>query len=305
MAILLNKETKIVVQGITGREARMVSAYTLRYGTPILAGVTPGKGGDFVENVPVYDSLELALKNYPMINTSAIYVPPAFVYDAVMEAISNKIRLIFIATENVPQRDAVKFLTLAKKRDVKIVGPNSVGIISPIYKMKIGAIGGDRVERCFVPGSIGVISRSGGMTAEVSFMIKKAGFGISTAVSIGGDQFIGLKPVDLLKLFEQDIETKAVVMFSEPGTNFEEKVAQFLSEKKFTKHLICFIAGKFTENLPEDTIFGHAGAMISKGIGKPSSKIKILREAGASVADKFDDIIYILKRLLERDNNGR
>lgn len=298
MAILLNKESKIVIQGITGREARMVTAHTLHYGTPILAGVTPGKGGDFVESVPVYDSLELAIRNNPLINTSAIYVPPASVYDAVLEAIFNKIKLIFIATENVPQRDATKFLRIAKENGVKIVGPNSVGIISPKYKMKIGAIGGDKVERCFIPGSVGVISRSGGMTAEISYMIKKAGFGISTAVSIGGDPFIGLKPVDLLKLFQQDIETEAVVMFSEPGTNFEEQVAQFLNEGKFTKPLICFIAGKFTENLPEDTVFGHAGAMISKGIGKPSSKIKILREAGANVADKFDDIIILLKKIL-------
>lgn len=298
MAILLDKETKIVIQGITGREARMVTVHTLSYGTPILAGVTPGKGGDFVESVPVYDSLELALKNNPLINTSAIYVPPASVYDAVLEAIFNKIKLIFIATENVPQKDAIKFLRIAKENGVKIVGPNSVGIISPKYKMKIGAIGGDRVERCFVTGSVGVISRSGGMTAEVSFMVKKGGFGISTAVSIGGDPFIGLKPLDLLKLFEEDIETKGVVMFSEPGTNFEENVAQFLYEKKFTKPLICFIAGKFTENLPEDTVFGHAGAMISKGIGKPSSKMRILRQSGASIADKFDDIIIILKKVL-------
>ena len=298
MAILLNKDTKIVIQGITGREASMVTRHTLRYGTPILAGVTPGKGGELVEGVLVYDSLQCALNDNPSINTSAIYVPPAFVYDAVLEAIYNKIKLIFIATENVPQKDAIKFLTLARKNDVKIVGPNSVGIISPKYKMKIGAIGGDKVERCFVTGPVGVISRSGGMTAEISFMVKKAGFGISTAVSIGGDPFIGLKPLDLLKLFEEDIETKAVVMFSEPGTNFEEEVAQFLCEKKFTKPLICFIAGKFTENLPEDTVFGHAGAMISKGIGKPSSKINILRESGAEVANKFDDIIIILKRLL-------
>ena len=298
MAILLDNNTNIVIQGITGREASMVVKHQLHYGTPILAGTRPGKAGTFVENVPVYDSLELAIKDHPMINTSAIYVPPASVYDATLEAIFNGIELIFIPTENVPQRDAIKFLKLASERDVKIIGPNSVGVISPKYRMKLGAIGGDNVERCFVPGCIGVISRSGGMTAETSFMIKKAGFGVSTAVSIGGDPFIGLKPVDLLKLFESDLETKAVVMFSEPGTNFEEEVAQFLIEKRFSKPLISFIAGRFTENLPEDTVFGHAGAMISRGIGKPSTKMKALRDAGAYVLERFDDIIILLKKII-------
>ena len=301
MAILLDENTKIVIQGITGREASMVVKHKLRYGTPVLAGVRPGKAGEFVENVPVYDSLELAMKDYPMINTSAIYVPPSAVCDATLEAIFNGIKLIFIPTENVPQKDAIKFLKLANEKGVKIVGPNSVGIISPKYRMKIGAIGGDNVDRCFVSGCIGVISRSGGMTAETSFMVKKAGFGVSTAISIGGDPFIGLKPVDLLNLFETDSQTKAVVMFSEPGTNFEEETAQFLIEKRFSKPLISFIAGRFTENLPEDTVFGHAGAMISKGIGKPSTKMKVLREAGAYVLERFDDIIELLKKIIKND----
>ncbi|MDY6821764.1 MAG: succinate--CoA ligase subunit alpha [Deferribacterota bacterium] len=298
MAIILDKNTNIVIQGITGREASMVTRHTLNYGTPILAGVTPGKGGQRVESVSVYNSLELAISKNPAINTTAIYVPPAFVYDAVLEAIFNNIKIIFIATENVPQRDAIKFLKLAKEKGVYIIGPNSVGIISPKYRMKIGAIGGDNVERCFVPGSVGVISRSGGMTAETAFMIKRAGFGVSSAVSIGGDPFIGMKPLDLIKLFGSDDETEAIVMFSEPGTNFEEEVADYLKHNKYNKPIIAFIAGRFTESLPEDTVFGHAGAMISKGIGKPSEKIKKLKDCGVYVADKFDDIQPLLRDAL-------
>jgi len=298
MAILLDEETKIVIQGITGREASMVTKHTLNYGTPIVAGVTPGKGGEVIENVPVYDSLKSATNASPDINTSAVYVPPAFVYDAVLEAISNKIKLIFIATENVPQKDEIKFLKLAKENNVQVVGPNSVGIISPKYRMKIGAIGGDNVERCFVPGNVGVISRSGGMTAETSYMVKRTGYGISTAISIGGDPFIGLKPVDLLNLFDKDEETKAVILFSEPGTSFEEEVAEYIKEGGFNKPLISFVAGKFTESFQEDTVFGHAAAMISKGVGKPSMKTEKLKEAGAYVAEEFDDILLLLRDIL-------
>ncbi|MBO8167887.1 MAG: CoA-binding protein [Thermoanaerobacteraceae bacterium] len=297
MAILLDRNSKIVIQGITGREASMVTRHTLDYGTPIVAGVTPGKGGSDVHGVPVYDTVKAACAEHE-INTAVVYVPPAFVYDAVLEAIGSGIKFIFIATENVPQLDAVKFLALARREGVRIVGPNSVGIISPGERMKVGAIGGDNVERCFVPGHVGVISRSGGMTAETSWMVKKAGFGVSTSISIGGDPLIGSTPVDLLELFENDPDTHAVVTFSEPGTRFEEDMAEFVARGGFTKPLISFVAGRFTETLPEGTVFGHAGAMISGGTGKPSQKMKKLREAGAYVAEQFDDIITLLQQVL-------
>ncbi|GAW92806.1 succinate--CoA ligase subunit alpha [Calderihabitans maritimus] len=297
MAILLDRNCKIVVQGITGREASMVTKHTLDYGTPIVAGVTPGKGGQEVHGVPVYDTLRQACREHE-INTAMVYVPPAFVLSAVMEAIDNGIKFIFIATENVPQHDVIKFLHIAREEGVRIVGPNSVGIISPGERMKLGAIGGDNPERCFVPGHVGVISRSGGMTAETAWMVKRAGYGVSTCVSIGGDALIGSPPKDLLALFEQDTDTQAVVTFSEPGTNFEEEMADFVREGGFTKPLISFVAGKFTETLPEGTVFGHAGAMIAGGMGKPSHKIEKLRDAGVHVADKFDDIITLLRQIL-------
>ncbi|MDN5346937.1 MAG: succinyl-CoA synthetase alpha subunit [Clostridia bacterium] len=294
MAILADAQAKIVIQGITGREASMVTRHSLDYGTRILAGVTPGKGGQEIYGVPIYDTLKDACREHDL-NVSVVYVPPAFAYEAVLEAIENGIKLIVVITENIPQHDVIKFLYIARKNGVRIIGPNCVGVISPGYRVKLGAIGGDNPDRCFVPGAVGVISRSGGMTAEVSWMIKRAGFGVSTSISIGGDPLIGSPPKELLELFEKDPETKAVVTFSEPGTNFEEEMAAFIKDGGFTKPLIAFIAGKFTEGMPEGTIFGHAGAIISAGRGRPSDKARKLKEAGAIVADQFDDLIPILR----------
>ncbi len=298
MSILLDKNSRIVIQGITGREAAMVTKHSLDYGTTILAGVTPGKSGQDVHGVPVYDTLKKAIQIHE-VNTSVVYVPPAFVYDAVLEAIAANIELILIATENVPQLDALKFLARAKQAGVCVIGPNSVGMITPKDRVKVGAIGGDNVERCFAPGRVGVISRSGGMTAETSWMVKRAGYGVSTSVSIGGDGLIGSSIKDLLQLFEQDSETDAVVTFSEPGTHFEEEAAEMLLAGEFTKPLFSFIAGRFTESLPEGTVFGHAGAMISGGTGKPSQKIFKLQAAGAHVLERFDDLIPLLKQKLD------
>lgn len=297
MSILINQNTRLAVQGITGREASMIVSHTLAYGTNIFAGVTPGKGGQHVQGVPVYDTVAEAVKKHD-INASLIVVPPAFALDAVLEAISSGIKLIVVTTENIPQHDAVKLLYAARKKNVTIIGPNTVGMINPKDRIKMGSIGGDRPERCFVPGNVGVISRSGGMTAETSWMVKRAGFGVTTSIGIGGDSLIGTKIKDLLVLFEKDNETEAVVTFSEPGTSFEEDAAQLLKEGGFTKPLISFVAGKFTESMPEGTVFGHAGAMISGNTGRPSLKMKALKDSGAHVVEKYDDIISALQTVL-------
>jgi succinyl-CoA synthetase alpha subunit len=297
MAILINQDTRLVVQGITGREATMVVNHTLAYGTKIFAGVTPGKGGQFVQGIPVYDTVAEAVQKHK-VNASLIIVPPSFALDAVLESIQQGIKLIVVTTENIPQHDAVKLLYVARKEGVTIIGPNTVGMINPKDKMKMGSIGGDRPERCFVPGHVGVISRSGGMTAETSWMIKRAGFGVTTSIGIGGDSLIGTSIKDLLALFEKDDETEAVVTFSEPGTSFEEEAAEFLKAGGFTKPLISFVSGKFTEGLPEGTVFGHAGAMISGDVGRPSLKMKALREAGAIVVERYDDILEVLKTIV-------
>lgn len=297
MGILIDRHSRIVIQGITGREASMVTRHTLAYGTRIVAGVTPGKGGQEVHGVPVYDTLKEACREHSP-DTSVIYVPPAAVYDAVAEAVANGIKLILIPTENVPQKDAVKLLALARRAGVRVIGPNSVGVINPAERVKLGAIGGDNVERCFVPGPVGVISRSGGMTAEVSWMVKRAGYGVSTSVSIGGDALIGTTIADLLLLFEEDPQTRAVVIFSEPGTSQEEEAADLIHQGRFTKPLIAYIAGRFTEHMPEGTVFGHAAALISGNYGRPSLKAARLKEVGAHVLDDFDDLIPTLRQIL-------
>lgn len=297
MGILINRQSRIVVQGITGREASMVTQHTLAYGTRIMAGVTPGKGGQQVHGVPVYDTLKAACGAH-RVDTSLIYVPPAFAADAVAEAVANGIRLILIPTENMPRKDAVKCLALAHRAAVRVIGPNSVGMINPAERVKLGAIGGDNVERCFVPGAVGVISRSGGMTAEVSWMVKRAGYGVSTSVSIGGDALIGSSIRDLLELFEADGQTRAVVVFSEPGTSQEEEAAEFVRQGGFTKPLIVYIAGRFTEQMPEGTVFGHAAAIISGDSGRPSLKAACLQKAGARVLESFDDLIPTLQRVM-------
>jgi len=299
MAILVDKDSKIVVQGITGREASMVTKHALAYGTKIVAGVTPGKEGQDVEGVPVYDTLKRACQENEL-NTSVTYVPPAFAYDAVMEAIGNGIKLIVIITERIPRHDVAKFLLAAKEAHCTIIGPNSVGVITPEDKLKLGAIGGDNVERCFVPGEVGVVSRSGGMTAECSWMVKRAGFGISTSVSIGGDPLIGSPPKTILNMFEEDPKTKAVVLWGEPGTNYEEDVADFVKNGGFTKPLIAYITGRFVEDMPEGTVFGHAASIIEGGVGKPSNKIARLRDAGCHVAENFNDIIELLQDVMTK-----
>lgn len=297
MAILATTDSRVVIQGITGREASMVTRHALAYGTRILAGVTPGKEGQEVEGVPIYDTMKRACQKHDL-NTSVVYVPPAFAYDAVMEAIGHGIKLILIITERIPRHDVTKFLAAARAANCTVVGPNSVGILSPGEKVKLGAVGGDNVSRCFVPGEVGVISRSGGMTAECSWMVKKAGFGVSTSVSIGGDPLIGSPPKTILALFEKDPKTRAVILWGEPGTSYEEDVADFIKEGRFTKPLIAYVAGKFVEDMSEGTVFGHAASIIEGGKGKPSLKKAKLREAGAHVANRFNEIIELLQRVL-------
>lgn len=298
MAILIDKNSRVIIQGITGREASMVARHMLDYGTGILAGVTPGKGGQEIYGIPVLDTVKAAVQEHEA-DTSVIYVPPAFAYDAVLEAVANGIKLVVIITENIPQKDAVRFLYRAKQAGVRVIGPNSVGVINPADRVKLGAIGGDNVERCFMPGRVGVISRSGGMTAETSWMVKRAGYGVSTSISIGGDALIGSTIKDLLELFEQDPGTEAVVTFSEPGTGQEEEAADFIEKGGYTKPLFCYVAGRFTEHMPEGTVFGHAGAIISGGMGKPSTKMERLEKAGAIVVNDYDNLIDELRRVLK------
>jgi len=296
MSILIDENTKLVVQGITGREASEKVPEMLNYGTNILAGVTPGKKGETVENIPVYDTVKDALKNHPEINTSLIYVPPFAAKEAAFEALENDIKLINIVTERVPVKDTYDIIRKAHENDATVVGPTSVGIISP-EKSKVGPIGGSKPEKVYNKGKVGVISKSGGMTTETARVISEAGHGISTAVGLGGDILSGTTFVDALKLFEEDDQTEAVVMFGELGGKYENQVARFLENKKFSKPLLSFVAGEFTEKLPQRN-YGHAGAIIREEKETPSYKKKILRASGAEVVEIHHEIGEKLKEVL-------
>ncbi len=295
MAILFPDQPKIIIQGITGREASMVARHMIQYGTSIMAGVTPGKGGEEIFGIPIYDTVRDTSRHLERADISIIYVPPLSVFDAVVEAIEDKIPLVLIITERVPQHDIMNLIKMASENSVRLVGPNIVGIINPGKKIKLGPIGGDDPTRCFVGGKVGVISRSGGMTAEVSYMIKKAGHGVSTAISIGGDSLIGTSPKDLLEMFRRDDETDAIVLFSEPGTGYEEEAAVYIQSSRFDKPMVAFVAGRFVEDMPSGTTFGHAGAIIERGLGKPSEKIRRLESAGVRVAHEFGEITDLVR----------
>lgn len=296
MAILFDRETRIVVQGVTGREARMVTAHMRAYGTAVVCGVTPGRGGEEVAGVPVYDTVTEAVAAHQP-TAALVSVPPAAVLDAALESIDAGVRLLVIATERVPKHDALRLLAAARATGTRVIGPNSVGVISPGERVKVGAIGGDQPERAFVPGRVGIVSRSGGMTAELGLMLRRRGFGVSTAVSVGGDALIGTPPADLLPLFEADTETDAVLLFGEPGPRFEEDVAAALADGLFRKPLFALVAGRFTESLPEGTPFGHAAAIIHGASGRPSAKLAALRQAGAWVAEDLDELTDFLATL--------
>lgn len=297
MSILVDKDTRVVVQGITGREGSFVTNEMLRYGTKVLAGVTPGKGGEEIHGVPVYDTLKQALNAHPEINTSLIYVPPLSAKEAAIEAISNEIKLINIITERVPIHDTADLYSYAVSRGARVVGPTSVGILSP-GKCKLGPIGGTDPDFQFKPGRIGIISKSGSMTSETAWILCQAGFGISTALSVGGDVIACATFADLLPLFEADPDTDAVVMFGEPGGVYEEQAAEFMKTGGFTKPLVAFIAGKFADAMPSGITFGHAGAIMERGMGSPKAKVEALREGGVLVAEVHHEIAVLLKNAL-------
>ncbi len=295
MSIFVDEDTKILVQGITGREASEKVPEMLDYGTEVVAGVTPGKGGQEVHGVPVYDTVEEALEQHPEINASVVYVPPRFAKDAAFEAIESEIKFLNIITEHIPVKDSWDIHRKASEKEVRIVGPTSVGIISP-EKTKLGPIGGSDPEKMYRPGKIGIVSKSGGMTTETAHVLKQSGLGISTAMGIGGDIIAGTDFVDALKAFEEDPETEAIVMFGELGGRSELKAAEFI-EEEMTKPVIAFIAGEFTEELPSKQ-YGHAGAIIRAEKERPSYKKKKLEEAGAHVVEMHHEIGEKLDELL-------
>jgi succinyl-CoA synthetase alpha subunit len=294
VSILIDQNTICLIQGITGKEGSRVAANMASYGTKVVAGVTPGKGGQEVEGVRVYNTVAEALAKHPDINTTGVYVPPFAVLSAVREALQSKIPLIHIIAEHVPIKDTALIIAEAKKNQARVVGPSSIGLISP-GQAKVGSIGGADADRAFGPGKIGVLSKSGGMASEVSWLLKKNGFGQSTVVGIGGDVLVGSSFADLLELFAQDSETEAVVLVGEFGGTYEEDAADFIQKSKFSKPVVAFISGLFAEGLPQGIALGHAGAIIEGGKGTRKGKVEALEKAGVSIAHIPTEIPEILK----------
>jgi succinyl-CoA synthetase alpha subunit len=296
MSIFADENTKLLIQGITGRAASEKTPHMIDYGTDVVAGVTPGKGGEEVAGVPVYDTVQEALEEHPEIDTSLVYVPYFAAKDAILEALENGIKKINVTTERIPTRDMWEVRKELERKDATLVGPTSVGVISP-GKTKIGPIGGNRAKEAYNKGRIGIVSKSGGMTTETAQVVQNAGFGISTAMDIGGDKIAGTNFVEALEMFEEDDQTDAVVMFGELGGTYENQVAEMLERGDFTKTLVAFITGKFTEDMPSQQ-YGHAGAVIRGDEDKPSHKEKVLRDSGAHVVDVHHEIGDKLGELL-------
>ncbi|OHA17180.1 MAG: hypothetical protein A3G52_01630 [Candidatus Taylorbacteria bacterium RIFCSPLOWO2_12_FULL_43_20] len=298
MGLLLPKNAKLIAQGITGSEGRVALPWMQKYGTKIVAGVTPGKGGQELSGVPVFDTVEKAVEKVGQVDGSVLFVPPMQVKKAVEEAIRAGIRFILIGAEKVPVADASAMYELALKKGANIIGPSSVGLISPSRKIKIGSIGGPNPDQVYKEGEIAVISKSGGMTSEIALHLGQHGFGISWAVGIGGERIICADFADFLLELEKDFTTKASVIFGELGGTYEERVAHLVREKKIKKPVVAFIAGEFTETLPSNIQFGHAGAIIEGRSSRPSAKRKILAQSGITVADDFDEIAELVKKVI-------
>lgn len=296
MSILINADTKVLVQGITGFQGRMDTEFSLAYGTKIVCGVTPGRAGESVHGVPTFNTVRSATEQFS-IDASILYVPANSLRNAALEAIDAGIKLLVATTENVPRHDASLIVAEAIRHDVRIVGFNTNGIITP-GECKLGGIGGDRPERSYVPGRIGVCSRSGGMSAEISWTLKKAGLGVSTCVSMGGDPITGMMMVDYLRLFDSDPLTDAMVIFGEPGSAHEQGVAEAVLNREIRKPVFAIVAGVFQEQYPKGVSFGHVAAMISTDQDTATEKRKMLQSSGVTVVQSLGELASRLPNAL-------
>ncbi len=299
MSILVDEESRVLVQGITGREGMVRTRLMKDYGTNVIAGVTPGKGGEDIYGIPVYDSVEEAWERQGPVDISVIFVPAALVKNAALEAIDAGIKLLVIVPDRVPIFDVLEISHAAKERGASFVGPNTLGLVSP-GKAVLGMIGGraERAREWFQPGHVGVSSRSGGMTSAISYYLTEAGVGQSTIIHVGGDAVVGLSHPEVMELFEQDEQTEMVALFGEIGTTQEERVADLIEKGKFTKPLIAFIGGKAAKS---GTRFSHAGAIVEGSRGSYESKVSRLITVGAHVVDAISDIPKMAKKLSKGD----
>jgi succinyl-CoA synthetase alpha subunit len=288
MSILVDKNTRVVVQGITGKEGTFHTEQMLGYGTAVVAGVTPGKGGQSIEGVPVFNSLHEAVEKEGA-NTSCLFVPPPFAADAIMEGISANLAVVVCITEGIPTLDMVKAAGFLDGKESVLIGPNCPGIISP-GKTKVGIMPG----HIHTPGPVGVISRSGTLTYEVVDQLTRVGLGQSTCLGIGGDPIVGTTFIDHLKRFRDDPDTEGVVIIGEIGGSTEEEAAKFI-QAEFDKPVIAFIAG---QTAPPGKRMGHAGAIISGGEGKAQDKIRALESAGITVVHNLGKLGETVRQVM-------
>ncbi|MBI4307337.1 MAG: succinate--CoA ligase subunit alpha [Chloroflexi bacterium] len=291
MSILVDSNTRLVVQGITGREGSFHASRCKAYGTNLVAGVTPGKGGTrFEDTAPVFNSVAQAVRETGA-NVSLIFVPPPFAADAILEATDAGIKLVVCITEGIPVLDMTRVWQVIKDKPVRLIGPNCPGVISPGPRCKVGIMPGDIHK----PGSIGVVSRSGTLTYEAVAQLTELGFGQSTCVGIGGDPIIGTSFVDALRLFQDDSETEAVTLIGEIGGTKEQDAAEFI-KSKMTKPVAAFIAGM---SAPPGRRMGHAGAIITGASGLASEKVRVLREAGCAIIPSPAEIGATVQQMLQ------
>jgi len=297
MSILIDEEKRVVIQGITGREGMARAQLMKDYGTRVVAGVTPGRKGEVVHGIPVYDTVEEANEKEGPLDVSVIFIPAALVKEAALEALDAGIKLLVIVPDRVPLYDVLEIAKRTKEKGARFVGPNTLGLISP-GKAVLGMIGGraQSARDWFKPGVVGVTSRSGGITSAMSYYLGRAGIGQSTIIHVGGDAVLGTPHPDVVQMFEKDEETKVVVMFGEIGSTQEERVADLIERKEFTKPLIAFIGGAAAKS---GTRFSHAGAIIEGGRGTHEGKVKRLKEVGAHVVDDFNDIPKVTMDVLK------
>jgi succinyl-CoA synthetase alpha subunit len=297
MSILIDQDSTFIIQGITGREAVTMTRELLDYGAKVVGGVTPGRKGRDVHGVPVEDTAR-AFTSKMQVDGAIVVVPPAFAADAILEAVEAGIKLIVVVTERIPRKQVAQAVEYAQQEGARIIGPNCLGIIAP-GKSRMGGIGGaaDATRRAFIPGSIGVMSRSGGMSVEISNALSQAGLGVSTAVSIGGDAIIGSTYAELMPLFEADSQTEGIAIYSEPGGRMEAELAEYMQASQSRLPVVAFMAGRFMDAMP-GMRFGHAGTIVEGRADTTADKIARMEAAGISVAERIEDIPALLKQRL-------
>ncbi len=298
MSILIDQTKRVLVQGLTGREGRARARLMKEYGTQLVAGVTPGKGGQEVDGVPVFDTVLEAWEAVGPLDISVLFIPAPLVKNAALEAIEAGVKLLVIVPDRVPIHDVLTIAAAAKAAGAQFIGPNTLGVLSP-GKAVVGMIGGRAAAArdWFKPGPVGIASRSGGITSSMAYYLGREGIGATTLVHVGGDAVVGLPLPEIARLYQADPETEAIVMFGEIGGSQEERVAELIEAGELTKPLIAFIGGKAAKS---GTRFSHAGAIIEGGRGTYQGKVSRLREVGAVVVDSFGDLPRITKSVLRQ-----